>query len=126
MPNYVDIAFPTAVRQLFTYQLPAEFLQQAQPGKGAGGPQRKHKAIGSMSRIHSKKPDVNTRKVKRILDDESVLSEELLKLTGWMHRFYYCSGGEPIRAALPAGLNFSAEKRRRIVDGKHAKTLDPS
>ena len=126
MPNYVDIAFPTAVRQLFTYQLPAEFLQQAQPGKRVWVPLRKHKAIGFIIRIHSNKPDFNTRKVKRILDDESVLSEELLKLTGWMHRFYYCSWGEAIQAALPAGLNFYAEKRLRIVDGKQPKNLDQS
>src|SRR5699024_11091000 len=124
MHSYVYITFASAVQPLFTYQLTHDYSQQAQPGKRVCVPLCKHKTICFIIRIHSNKPDFNTRKVKRILDDESVLSEELLKLTGWMHRFYYCSWGEAIQAALPAGLNFYAEKSLSIVDGKQTKNID--
>lgn len=61
-------------------------------------------------RVHNKKPGFATRPVKKILDDQPVLSEELLELTHWIHSFYYCGWGEVVQAALPAGLNFQTEK----------------
>lgn len=110
MSHYADIVFPTAVRYPFTYSLPDKYLSEAEAGKRVWVPLQKHKAIGMIVRIHQKEPDFKTRSVEKILDDTPVLSEELLKLTHWMYRFYYCGWGEVIDAALPVGLNFYSEK----------------
>ncbi len=110
MALYADITFPTAVRYPFTYSLPESFQSEATVGKRVWVPLQKHNAIGMIVNIHSNEPDFNTRPVKKILDKEPVLSDELLKLSRWIHRFYYCGWGETIQAALPAGLNFYAEK----------------
>src|SRR5690625_7120054 len=32
----------------------------------------------------------------------------------WIDRFYYCSQGEAVQAALPSGLNFISEKRLAV------------
>lgn len=113
MQNYADIIFPTAVRQSFTYNLSEGCQEEAEVGKRVWVPFQKHHAIGLIVGIHSNEPAFNTRPVKTVLDEEPVLSKELLRLTKWMHRFYYCGWGETIQAALPAGLNFYAEKHLR-------------
>lgn len=79
-------------------------------------PLRNYNAIGVVVRVHDEVPEFKTRPVKKILDEEAVLTEELLKLTEWIHRFYYCSWGEVIQAALPAGLNFVSKKNLRVSD----------
>lgn len=107
---YADIVFPTAVRHPFTYGLPENCRSEAAPGKRVWVPLQKHNAIGMIVNIHSETPDFNTRFVKKVLDEKPVLSDELLGLTQWIYRFYYCGWGETIQAALPAGLNFYAEK----------------
>lgn len=60
-------------------------------------------------KVHSEKPDFKTRPIKKILDEQPVMNAEMLKLTHWIHRFYYASWGETIQAALPVGLNFYSE-----------------
>ncbi len=114
MKKYADIVFPTAVRKAFTYSVPQELEGDIRPGKRVWVPLRRRMAIGMAVRVHGEEPDFRTRPVREVLDDSPVLSDELLELTEWIHRFYYCSWGETVQAALPAGLNFYAEKRIRI------------
>ncbi len=113
--QYADIAFPTAVRRVFTYEVPAEL--DLQPGMRVWVPLRSEFAIGMAVTIHRQKPDFKTKPIRRVLDDEPVMSVTMLKLTEWIHRFYFCSWGEAIQAALPVGLNFSSEKRLKVVEG---------
>ena len=113
---YADIVFPTAVRSIFTYQISEEFLADSPIGKRAWVPFRDYYAIGVVVKIHNQQPEFETRPIRQILDDEPVVSQELLELTKWMHEFYYCSWGEVIQAALPAGLNFISEKYLRVND----------
>ena len=133
--HYADIAFPTAVRQTFTYKIPDG--STAEPGMRAWVPLRKEKVIGMVVRVHNEKPKFKTRELLEILDDQPVLTPELLKLTDWIHQFYYCSWGEAIHTALPVGLNFITDKilrpntdfkgklsdaQREIVDAIAAET----
>lgn len=116
MAFFADIVFPTAVRQPFTYSLSDELRIEAEVGKRVWVPLQKHKAIGMIVEIHENSPEFNTRPVQKVLDSEQILSEEMLQLTRWIYRFYYCGWGEAIQAALPLGLNFYAEKYLRLPE----------
>lgn len=115
MPTYADIVFPTAVRHPFTYTVPENLTDEVAKGKRVWVPLQKHKAIGLIVGLHDQTPDFDTRPVQKVLDEEPVLSDELLQLTEWMYRFYYCGWGEVVQAALPVGLNFYAEKYLRTT-----------
>ncbi len=112
--QYADIAFPTAVRQVFTYETRDPSIR---PGMRVWVPLRNVYAIGMVVQVHDRKPEFETRVVERILDEEPVMDKTMLQLTEWMHRFYYCSWGEAIQAALPVGLNFASEKRLQVKKG---------
>lgn len=124
MPSYADIVFPTAVRRQFTYSLPQKCKDEAAIGKRVWVPLQRHKKIGVIVNIHEQEPDFNTRDVQKVLDEEPVISEELLQLTNWIHRFYYCGWGEVIQAALPLGLNFYAEKYLKSISDEIPDHLD--
>lgn len=111
---YVDIAFPTAVQRVFTYYTRRKNVEA---GMRVWVPLRNTYAIGMVVRVHSERPEFETRPVEQILDEEPVMDEVMLKLTEWVHRFYYCSHGEVIQAALPVGLNFTSEKILRVKKG---------
>ena len=70
--------------------------------------------------VHDRTPDFKTRPVEKVLDEEPVLADDLLRLTRWIHRFYYCGWGEVVQAALPVGLNFYAEKYLKTVSDPDA------
>ena len=118
MSLYADIVFPTAVRRQFTYSLPEEHKADIDVGKRVWVPLQKHKKIGIVVNIHDQEPDFNTRPVQQVLDEKPIISDELLKLTEWIHRFYYCGWGEVIQAALPVGLNFYAQKYLKTRERK--------
>ncbi len=111
---FADIAFPTAVRQLFTFEIPEELFSVSLVGKRVWVPFRKSFAIGVVTQVHSKKPDFQTKPIRKVLDEHAILSPELLTLTNWIHKFYFCSWGEVIQAVLPAGLNFVSNTYIRI------------
>jgi len=115
LTTFADIAFPTPVRKLFTYSVSSEFTGELREGMRVWVPLRGTMTIGMVVHIHNKKPSFKTLPVQDILDDEPVLSEELLRLTNWVHRFYYCSWGEVIQAALPSGLNFVSRKYLKVT-----------
>ncbi len=121
MTHYADIAFPTAVRRCFTYRIPGsaagEQLSEmpVRPGMRVWVPLKNQMAIGMVVRIHENKPGFETRNIVRVLDSEPVLSNELIRLSDWVHRFYYSSHGEAIQAALPAGMNFIADPYIRMT-----------
>lgn len=88
-------------------------------------PLRRQYAIGIVARLHNEKPDFATREIREVLDTEAVLTPELLRLCGWIHRFYYCSLGEVYQAALPAGLNFVSKKYVRVSDKNPGRLPEP-
>lgn len=116
MSIFVDVALPAAVRKQFTYIVPNELESSVQPGQRVWIPFRNYYAIGVIVRVHQKKPSFKTKPIRKILDDDPLLPEELLNLTEWISRFYYASWGETIQAALPAGLNFVSKKYLNISD----------
>lgn len=109
MPKYADIVFPTAVRRLFTYEIP-ENLGEVELGVRVWVPIRNYNAIGVVVKVHEEVPDFEVKPIRKVLDVTPIVSQEFLKLSHWVHQFYFSSWGEVIQAALPAGLNFTSQK----------------
>lgn len=116
MSTFVDVALPAAVRKQFTYHVPEAFEESVQAGMRVWIPFRNYYAIGVIVGVHQKKPSFKTKPIRKVLDNEPLLSEELLALTEWISKFYFASWGETIQAALPAGLNFVSRKYLNIPE----------
>ncbi|MBD3617782.1 MAG: primosomal protein N' [Gracilimonas sp.] len=124
MSTFVDVALPAAVRKQFTYYVPSPLEASVQPGQRVWIPFRNYYAIGVIVYIHQQKPSFKTKPVRQILDEEPILSEELLNLTEWISKFYYSSWGETIQAVLPAGLNFVSRKYLKIPESVNPEKLN--
>ena len=65
---------------------------------------------GIVSEIHDKSPSqYQAKELLELLDKEPIINENQLKFFKWMARYYMCSLGEVINAALPAALKLSSE-----------------
>lgn len=121
---YVDVAFPLAVREVFTYAVPASvYSELLKPGIRVWVPLRNTMSIGMVVKLHRNKPTYETELVRRVLDESPVLDPAMLQLCEWMHRFYYAAFGEVIQAALPSGFNFSSVKY--VLPGQTPADLKP-
>ncbi len=121
--HYAEIALPTPLRTTFTYSIPAELKAEITAGKRVWIPFRNRMTIGVVVDLHNEKPEFKTLEINKALDSESLISSRDLKLFKWISRFYYCSLGEVIQAALPSGLNFISKEEVRLSK-KEVKLTD--
>jgi primosomal protein N' (replication factor Y) len=115
--NYIDVALPNAVRQVFTYGYRLDDDVDLVPGMRVWVPFGARKQIGMVVRVHDRKPEFKVRYITDVLDREPLLNEELLRLTEWMAGYYFTGWGEVIQAALPAGLNYVADRYITFAEG---------
>ncbi len=109
MPAYCEVALPVPLDHTFTYAVRAGQM----PLRGARviAPFRNEKLIGVVTVLDAKAPlDVEVRFLEAVLDEEPLLSEELLKLAEWMAGYYLAPLGEVLRGMLP----LMAEVRRTV------------
>lgn len=113
---------PQAVRQVFTYSVNDQLDDQVCPGKRVWVPLGRRKAIGIVVGVTDKKPDFACKAIVEVLDEEPVMSSDLLELTAWVSKYYYSGWGEVIQAALPGGLNYVADRFVSVRDRNQSLT----
>jgi primosomal protein N' (replication factor Y) len=112
---FVEVALPLPVRQSFTYRLPERFAV-AKLGARVLVPFGKRTltgyAVGFPSRLDpdSELNDVAIKVVLELIDDEPLITDEILELTRWSADYYAASWGEMLKASLPAGINAAVDQ----------------
>ena len=107
MPDCCEVALPVPLDRLFTYAVGEG--QDPQRGVRVIVPFRNEKLIGVVVKLDVAAPaDVELRQIETVLDDEPLLSEQLLSLAEWMAGYYLAPLGEVLRGMLP----LMAEVRR--------------
>lgn len=119
---YVDVIIPLAVKDTYTYQVPAHLEPHVKFGVRVEVPFGKKKLYAALVvSIHEKKPSYAIRKILSIIDDEPVVTKVQLKLWSWMADYYLCDLGEVMYAAMPARLKLQSEtkiKPGKLLDEK--------
>lgn len=118
MPAFCDVALPVPLDRSFTYSL-GEFT----PSIGARVlvPFRNEKLAGIVVRVHDEPPAVETKSLLTVLDDEAVITPELMELALWIAQYYLAPIGEVLRGMLPLAGEVRRQVLYRITDvGRHA------
>ncbi|MBE2209583.1 MAG: primosomal protein N' [Saprospiraceae bacterium] len=119
-PTYATVILPLALPKPFTYEVPAELRERVQFGvrvevqfgrttaAGQGG--KLYSAL--VIEVHQRAPEAYQPKpVLDVLDDEPLIHSAQVQLWQWMARYYCCTLGEVMHAALPSHLKLSGETR---------------
>ena len=61
-------------------------------------------------------PGNDLKSVERVLDEEAVLSEHMLRLAAFLRERYFCTFYDAIRGMLPAGLWFRGKDTYRLTE----------
>jgi primosomal protein N' (replication factor Y) (superfamily II helicase) len=108
MPQFCDVALPVPLDRVFTYS-----VGESHPAVGARVlvPFRNEKLAGVVVRIHDEPPQVEIKTILSVLDDEPVLSPQLMELGQWIAKYYLAPIGEVLRSMLP----LTGEVRRQVL-----------
>ncbi|HTE28271.1 replication restart helicase PriA [Flavitalea sp.] len=107
---FAEIIIPLALPKNYTWSVPAELEQQVLPGCRVEVVLGKNKKYaGIVKRLHHENPSFEVKDMLNVLDVEPIIFSEQLALWKWIARYYMCSEGEVMAAALPAHFKLSSE-----------------
>ena len=114
--HYVDVILPLPLEGTFTYSVPEPMVAQVRMGVRVLVPLGRSKTYTAMAvRLHSEKPEFETRPIIQVIDTEPVLIEQQLRLWQWISTYYMSPIGDVFKAALPAGLKAEENYRPKTV-----------
>lgn len=114
--HYVDVILPLPLEGTFTYSVPEPMVTQVRMGVRVLVPLGRSKTYTAMAvRLHSEKPEFETRPIIQVIDAEPVLIERQLRLWQWISTYYMSPIGDVFKAALPAGLKAEENYRPKTV-----------
>lgn len=102
----IDVLFPIDAGP-FTYLLPQEIESECRTGIRVLAPFRGTEKVGIVTGFHA--PDgvddkLPLKTIKRILDEEPLIHDNLLMLIKWVGEYYLSKPGMALKNALPSGL----------------------
>ena len=122
---YVNIALNVPIDKLFTYKVPDYFVDEIEIGKRVLVSFGK-KTLTGLILSTSNKTDLDyVKNVKAILDDERIISDELIRFCKWVAEYYIAPVGEVLFSAVPRNINIRSELYFSLTDDYRDK-LDKS
>lgn len=120
---YAEIIIPLNLPQNYTWSIPFHLTQSALPGMRVEVELKNKKYSGIIKKLHPDKPAAFTPKpILNILDDAPIVNGMQLAFWEWIAKYYMCSEGDVMNAAMPANLKLSSES---VLLLNEEKTIDP-
>ena len=116
------IAVSAATYQIdkpYDYIIPQELADRILPGMRVMVPFSKgnRKTEGVVLDLFQTSDFAKLKCVLSVLDESTVISEELIKLSLWMRERFFCTVYDAVKAMLPAGLWYNLSAVCRIAEG---------
>lgn len=109
--QFADIILPINIPQTLTYGIPVKWQEKIIPGTRVEVHIGKNKIYaGIVLNTHNQQPDsYKVKPIRNIIDDEAIVTATQLNFWKWIARYYLCSLGDVMNAALPAHLKLMSE-----------------
>src|SRR6476646_6867036 len=127
--TFADIVFDRPLDHAYSYAVPDDLVPLIAVGKRVEAPFGRGDTgtIGYCVRVHEVPPLRAVKEITKVLDDDALLTDSLLRLTRWLADYYLCGWGQVLQAVLPAGVRDRAGVRKVVVVEAvpAAELLDP-
>lgn len=109
--HFIDVILPIPIENFFTYQITEAESQFLEKGMRVSVPFGKSKVYTALVfKIHNNAPQVyDAKDIHQILDDTPIVTQAQLQHWQWIAKYYLCTVGEVMRAALPSAFILESE-----------------
>ena len=124
MTYFLDVILPIPLQKAFTYHITEAEAQFLKTGMRVAVPFGKSKIYTALAyKLHNSPPTAYEPKtIHQILDETPVVTETQLNHWEWIAKYYMCSLGEVMRAAMPNA--FILESETIILKNESAEVND--
>ena len=115
LAGYAEVVFNRPLSTRFTYGVPAALADRLRPGVRVRAPFGRGNRLltGYCVALRDQRPEREVKSLAAVVDDEPLLTPDLLELTQWIADYYLCGWGQVLDAAVPAGAKAQAGTRLR-------------
>lgn len=111
-----EVVFDRPLEAPLTYAVPKELWEKIKPGVRVTAPLgRTREETGFCVATTRKPPEQALKNIIKVLDEEPLVDEHLLRLTKWMSDYYLCSWGQVLAAVIPSGARNTSQPRGATV-----------
>lgn len=122
---FVNVALNLPLNSTFTYKVGENYSESAEVGKRVLVNFGNKAATGIILDIVEQTELKKIKEIKSILDDERILTEELIDFCKWMSTYYLSPIGEVLFSTIPRNINISSDVYYFLSDN-YKKKLDNS
>jgi primosomal protein N' (replication factor Y) (superfamily II helicase) len=110
---FAEIVFDRPLDHAYTYAVPDSLRDALAIGKRVLAPfgRGDRQTIGFCVGKTTDKPTRQTKEILQVLDEEALLTPNLLRLTRWLADYYLCGWGQVLNVVVPAGVKDRAGTR---------------
>jgi primosomal protein N' (replication factor Y) len=114
---FADIVFDRPLDHAYSYAVPVALREAIAVGKRVQAPfgRGDKSAIGFCVGVRETAPGRPVKEIKAVLDEEALLTPDLLRLTRWMADYYFCGWGQVLNGVVPAGAKKRSGTREIIL-----------
>jgi primosomal protein N' (replication factor Y) (superfamily II helicase) len=107
---FAEVVFDRPLDHAYTYAVPDNLRDAVAIGKRVQAPFGKgdKATTGYCVGLSPAVPGRPVKELRRVLDDEALLTPDLLRLTRWMADYYLCGWGQVLNGVVPAGAREQA------------------
>ncbi|MFA5147109.1 MAG: primosomal protein N' [Candidatus Omnitrophota bacterium] len=120
--TFAEVAVALPMDRTFHYSIPDEMLGDIAVGKRVFVPFQTRTVVGYVVGLTGDPGVKDLKAIVKVIDREPLINEEMLKLTRWIKDNYFCSWGDAIEAAVPAGIKKGKEEIGSTIKDLHIDT----
>src|SRR5262245_34017415 len=100
---FAEVVFDRPLDHAYTYAVPERLRDDIAVGKRVHAPLGKgdRATVGYCVHLTATAPAFAIKELVRVLDDEPLLTPNLMRLTRWMADYYLCGWGQVLNAVVP-------------------------
>ncbi|MFO0846836.1 MAG: primosomal protein N', partial [Gemmataceae bacterium] len=112
---FAEVVFDRPLDHAYTYAVGEALASQVAVGKRVRVPfgRGDRSTVGYCVGLTDVPPTRGVKEVVAVLDEDSLLTDAVLRLTRWMADYYLCGWGQVLKAVVPAGARDQAGTAQR-------------
>jgi primosomal protein N' (replication factor Y) len=125
---FAELVFDRPLDHAYSYGVPSHLRGQVAVGKRLVAPfgRGDRQTVGFCVGLSEVKPTREVKNVFQVLDEEALLTDNLLRLTRWLADYYLCGWGQVLNAIVPSGVKTRAGTRTVLYVELIPETLWPN
>lgn len=115
MERILKVALPLPLDKLYSYRINTESEADELIGSRVLVNFGKRRLTGVILEVaDNEESDIKLKEVIELFDEKPVFAKEMIELCRWVSKYYICSMGEALRAALPLGMTVTSKLSVRL------------